>query len=248
MWSVVTLVADHDEAARALDVRHRPARAHRRRSTAGGARRSTRRPTRRARPRAPASARQRSSPVKTSAYVRGTSRRCTDVGDRRLSTSSRRRPEVAQEDVLAVGALAERLGRRGRRRSGRRARRRRRAAARRGSSPSPPGGCAPRSCGSRRGRRRRRGRPRRPPRRSARAAGPSCRCRSCSRSRPSGTRARRGTAAGRRARSSRSRPSSRARGCDFTHGLPRQAALDRLLREQAGARSSPTGSRCSCSS
>ena len=52
---------------------------------------------------------------------------------------------------------------------------------------------------------------RRPPR-SARAAGRSSRCTSCSRSRPCGSRAARGTASGRRARSTRSRPSSRARG------------------------------------
>ena len=84
-----------------------------------------------------------------------------DVGVRACGTcppSTRRRdrrrrspPCVGQRSrrktSFAVRVLAERLGRRGRRPSGRRARRRPRAAARRGSSPSPPGGCAPRSCG-----------------------------------------------------------------------------------------------------
>ena len=45
-----------------------------------------------------------------------------------------------------------------------------------------------------------------------RAAAPSCRCRSCSRSRRCGSRAPRGTASARPCRSTRSRPSSRARG------------------------------------
>ncbi len=154
----------------------------------------------------------------------------------RLLDLGRGRPDVAEEDVVAVLVLAERLRRAGRGPSGRRARTRRRAAARRGSSPSPRGGSAPRSSGCRRGRSRRRGRPSRPPPRSPPAAGPSCRCRSCSRSRPCGSRAARGTGV---------RPAlvvvlghdlrARARGSVFTHGLLLQAALDRLLREQAGA-------------
>ena len=79
----------------------------------------------------------------------------------RLAAPRPARARCREEDVLAVRAVADRLGQRGRCPSARRARTRRRAAARRGSSPSPPGGCAPRSSGCRRGRRRRRGRPRR---------------------------------------------------------------------------------------
>ncbi len=48
--------------------------------------------------------------------------------------------------------------------------------------------------------------------RSGRAAAPSCRCRSCSRSRPCGSRAPRGTASAPPCRSTRSPPWSRARG------------------------------------
>ena len=168
-------VADHDEAARALDVldRRRGSRRHARRSTAAAARRSSRRPRRRARPRASSSARQRSSPVKTSAYVRaehlaaGPTSAIVSCDLARRSARCR-----ARKTSLAVAVLAERLGRRGRRPCGRRARRRRRAAARRGSSPSPRGGCAPRSCGCPRARRRRRGRPRRSPARSRSGSGP----------------------------------------------------------------------------
>ena len=105
---------------------------------------------------------------------------------------------------------------------------------RRGSSPSPPGGCGPRSCGCPRAPSRRRGRPSRRRPRSPPAAGRSCRCRSCSRSRPCGSRAARGTASARRGRSTRSRPSSPERGSSSPRACS-EAALDRLLRQQPGA-------------
>ena len=82
------------------------------------------------------------------------------AGDR-LAHLVRRRPDVGEEDVLAVRARRRSARSRGRCPCARRARTRRRAAVRRGSSPSPRGGSAPRSSGSPRARRRRRGRPRR---------------------------------------------------------------------------------------
>ena len=123
-------------------------------------------------------------------------------GDR-LPDLLRGRPEVAEVDVVAVGVLADRLGVE--------------------VDVHPPGervGDDERRRGqvvrlhlgmdarlevavARRGRRRRRGRSRSPPGRSPRAAARSSRCRSCSRSRPCGSRAPRGTASGRPSRSSR---------------------------------------------
>ena len=107
------------------------------------------------------------------------------------------RPHVAQVHRLAGVVGAERVAGRGRCRRGRRARRRRPAAGSSGSWRGSPDGCAPRSCGCPRARWRRRrcGPGSRPP--AAGRAGPSCRCRWCSRSRRSGTRACRGRAAGR---------------------------------------------------
>ena len=157
------------------------------------------------------------------------------LGDRVLDLL-RRRPEVAQEDLVPVLVAAERLGGQVEVDAARRARRRRRAAARRGSSPSPPDGCAPRSCGCRRGRRRRRARRRRPPRRSRAGAAPSCRCRSCSRSRRCESRAPRGTASGPPCRSTRSRPWSRARGSTSPTACGRGRARP---RSSPGARRRP---------
>ena len=109
-----------------------------------------------------------------------------------------RRPDVGQEDRLAVAARAERLGRAGRSRPCRRARTPPRAAARRGSWRAPADGCGPRSCGCRTGRRRRRGRCSRSRWRPPRRADRCCRCTSCSRSRRRRSRASRAARAGRR--------------------------------------------------
>ena len=70
--------------------------------------RRVRRPTRRARPPGTGRSRHCSSPVKTSAYVRVNISFCTDVGDD-LVDLLRRRPEVVQVDVVPVVVLAERL-------------------------------------------------------------------------------------------------------------------------------------------
>ena len=115
------------------------------------------------------------------------------AGDR-LAHLVRRWPDVREEDVLAVRADPDRLRREVDVHASRRARRRRRAAVTRGSSPSPPDGSAPRSSGCRRARRTRRDRLRPRRARSPLGAGRSSRCTSCSRSRPCGSRAPRGTA------------------------------------------------------
>ena len=108
-----------------------------------------------------------------------------------------RRPDVGQEDRLALRRRSRAARSSGPCRRGRRGRTRRPAAGRRGSSPGRAGGSGPRSCDCPTGRPRRPGRWPRRRRRRPRRAGRSCRCRSCSRSRRA------------RSRASRAAPSAR---------------------------------------
>ena len=151
MWSVVTEspTMTRQRAPR----RPRPAgSAACRRSTAGGARRSSRDPRRRAPlgyvERAPVLVAREDVGVRPLEHLAA-----HGLGDRLLDLlagsarcrGGRRPPSQRLVDEVDVHPS-------------RRARRRRRAAATRGSSPSPPGGCAPRSCGCPRAPSRRRGR------------------------------------------------------------------------------------------
>ena len=140
---------------------------------------------------------QRSSPSQIARVLACRTARAVTVRAIVVAISSGRRPDVAQEDRLAVAVVAERLVRQVDVDRARPARRPPPAAARPGSSRAPADGCGPRSCGCPRAPRRRQVAARRRPRRSARAAGPSCRCRSCSRSRRGGSPAPRGTASAR---------------------------------------------------
>ena len=143
-------------------------------------------------------------------------------------------PDVAEEHRASrpCPCPAARSRRRGR--SGPPAQTPPRAAARRGSWPAPTGAPAPRNSGCRSAPRRRPVRAPRSPCRSPRAGGRCCRCRWCSRSPPSGSRAlevrlqaRALEVAGHHARS------RRQAGLD--PGLGAEPLRDRLLREQAGA-------------
>ena len=233
MWSVVTEspteTRQRAPTMSATGVGSGPCR----RSTAAGARRWSRPPTRTARRRH----RELAPGLLALVHV---SRRCSrnisrPIAAAIVSCTCRRGPDVAQEHGVAVGVRAR--------------------AARDQVDVHPPGqrvGDDERRRGEVVGldlrvdprlevavagedRARRRGRPRRSPSRPPPAAGRSSRCTSCSRSRPCGSRAPRGRASGPTSRSTRSRPSSPGARLVFTHGLAREAALDRLLREQAGA-------------
>ena len=125
-------------------------------------------------------------------------------------------------------------------------RRRPQAAATRDSSSAPRGGCGPRSCGCPTA-------PRppsrspvvRPPRTRRATAGPSCRCRWCSRSRPVEPSAQ-GARAARPVRVVHDHPRPR-RQRGLHPRLGPQAPLDGLLGQQPGRRASPAGWRCWCS-
>ena len=156
------------------------------------------------------------------------------------------RPDVLQVDRLAVLAGADRLLRQVLGDACRRARRRPPAAARPGSWRAHWRGRGPRSCGCPRAPRPRPACCPRSRRRSGRAAGRSCRCRWCSRSRPSGSRARPGPSC---------RPglvqvlghhlaAGRERG--LHPGLGREALCHAPSAPPARPRPARRGSRCWC--
>ena len=195
-------VSEQHEAARVDDVRRgAAARAACPGRTTARARRWRPRPRRRARPpgpAAPASARRRPRSSRTRARTARARRwprwpRAPRRWTARARAGRRRRPRCRCRAARA----------RGRRRSSPPVRRRRRAGERRGSWRARAGGCGPRSCDCPRARRRRRARRRARPRRSRPRAAPSCRCRSCSRSRRAGSPACRAAPAARPPRGSR---------------------------------------------